>query len=71
MNRSRIILDRNSAAVEKHAYRINEACRALGISRTSLYKIAKSGEIKLVKIAGRTVVPRSEIERLVSVDRTA
>ena len=55
----------------KLAFRINEACRALGIGRTSVYDMAKKGQIKLIKIAGRTLVPRSEIERLTTVDRAA
>ena len=38
---------------------------------TSLYDLIKSGELKIIKIAGRTMVPRSEIERLTSVDRAA
>jgi Helix-turn-helix domain len=44
---------------------------ALGIGRTSLYELVKSGELKLIKIAGRTLVPRSELERLTSADRAA
>ena len=57
---------------EPMAYRVNDACHALGgIGRTSLYDLIKSGELKIIKIAGRTMVPRSEIERLTSVDRAA
>jgi hypothetical protein len=41
------------------------------IGRTSLYELVKSGELKLIKIAGRTLVPRSELERLTSADRAA
>jgi excisionase family DNA binding protein len=56
---------------EPYAYRVLDACAALGISRTSLYELVKRGEIKLIKIAGRTLVPRSELERLTRVDHTA
>ena len=56
---------------EPLAYRIADACYTLGIGRTSLYELVKTGELKLIKIAGRTLVPRSEIERLTSVDRAA
>ena len=55
----------------KHAYRIDEACYALGIGRTSLYELVKDGELKLIKVAGRTLVPLSEIERLTSIDRAS
>ena len=51
-------------ADSKLAYRVPEACQALGIGRTSLYELAKNGELRFIKIAGRTLVPRSEIERL-------
>lgn len=60
--------DHRHTASDKLAYRIDEACHALGIGRTSLYELAKTGELKLIKIAGRTLVPRSEIERLTRVD---
>ena len=58
-------------ATGKLAYRVDEACHMLGIGRTSLYELVKSGELKLIKIAGRTLVPRSELERLTDVDRAA
>ena len=57
------------AHTRKHAYRIDEACYALGIGRTSLYELVKEGNLKLIKVAGRTLVPLSEIERLTSLDR--
>ena len=52
-------------------YTVNEACRMLSIGRSSLYDLVKSGDLQLVKIAGRSLVPRSELERLTRVDRTA
>ena len=66
-----IIYNRKRLPADKLAYRIDEACHALGIGRTSLYELAKAGQIKLIKIAGRSLVPRSEIERLTSVDSSA
>ena len=51
----------------KLAYRVDEACDVLGIGRTSLYELAKNGELKFIRIAGRTLVPRSELERLTRV----
>jgi excisionase family DNA binding protein len=49
---------------DRLAYSVDEACRLLSIGRTSLYELAKRDELRLVKIAGRTLVPRSELERL-------
>lgn len=63
--------DQKLATAGKLAYRVDEACQCLGIGRTSLYALVKAGELKLIKIAGRTLVPRSEIERLTSVDHAA
>jgi excisionase family DNA binding protein len=56
----------NLAPAVKLAYRVDEACHALGIGRTSFYELVKSGELKVIRIAGRTLVPRSELERLTS-----
>ena len=56
-----------SPQLERLAYPVNPACHLMGIKRTLLYQLAKNGELKLIKIAGRTLVPRSEIERLTSI----
>ncbi|MBG0801402.1 helix-turn-helix domain-containing protein [Methylocystis sp. H4A] len=46
------------------ARRINDACAALGVSRSHLYSLASEGKLRLVRIGNRTVVPESEIDRL-------
>lgn len=48
------------------ALRINEACAALGISRSSLYELMSAGKIKTALLAGRRVIPVSELERVLS-----
>lgn len=53
---------------ERFAYRVSDACIALGIGRTSLYKLVEQKQLRLIRIAGRTLVPRSEIERLTRVE---
>jgi excisionase family DNA binding protein len=54
------------------AWRVNDALLQLGISRATLYKMANNGEIRLARIGGRTLVPDSEITRLVDgVSRSA
>ena len=55
--------------VDRLSYTINEACTALGIGRTSLYELVKSGELTLVKVAGRSLIRRDELERLLGLDR--
>ena len=54
------------APLATKARRVADACSALGISRATLYKLSLQGKVKLVKIAGRTVVPETEIDRLAS-----
>jgi excisionase family DNA binding protein len=46
------------------AWRVNDALRQLSISRATLYKMASTGEIRLARIGGRTLVPDFEIRRL-------
>ena len=60
-----------AASPERFAYRVPDACTALGIGRTSLYQLVKDGKLKLITIAGRTLVPRSELERLTKIDHAA
>ncbi len=67
MNQHPSILHDKLPAASKLAYRVDEACDVLGIGRTSLYELAKNGELKFIRIAGRTLVPRSELERLTRV----
>ncbi len=56
---------------ERFAYPVNDACHALGIGRTLLYALIKRNELAAIKIAGRTLIPRSEIERLTKSSRAA
>lgn len=57
-------LDEN---IERFAYRVDDACYGLGISRTTFYEMVKSGQLKTIKLGGRTLVPASEINRLTQV----
>jgi len=41
-------------------WRVNDFCRAAGIGRTLFYDEVKRGEIKLIKVGKRTLVPDSE-----------
>lgn len=48
------------------ALRVNDACVALGISRSSLYELIAAGKLKTAMIAGRRVIPVRELERLLN-----
>lgn len=45
-------------------YAIAEILAALPISRTAFYAAVGRGEIRLMKIGGRSFVPAAEVERL-------
>ena len=51
-------------ADEPLAYRVNDACRALGLGRTTIYKLIGDGKLRSVTVAGRTLIPASELRRL-------
>jgi excisionase family DNA binding protein len=51
---------------DRRAYRINEAARAYGLSRSTLYKLMTSGALQNVKIGGRRLIPRDAIEALLT-----
>ena len=45
-----------------------DAAFQLSLSRTGLYNLISRGEIRVVKIGSRTVVPATEIERLLTIE---
>jgi excisionase family DNA binding protein len=49
---------------DRMLFPFRHAARVIGIHRVTLKKAAERGELDFVKIAGRTFVPRAEIERL-------
>jgi excisionase family DNA binding protein len=50
--------------IEPMALSVAEAARVLRVSRTTLYRLAWRGMIRFVKLGGRTLVPMSEVRRL-------
>lgn len=47
------------------AYRIPDAVRVLGVSKSKLYALAAEGKLKLSRVGGRTLVPHAELQRLI------
>ena len=43
---------------------LDEGAHRIGIGRTSVYKLAAEGKLRLIKVAGRTLIPDSEIVRI-------
>ncbi|WP_374300950.1 helix-turn-helix domain-containing protein [Paracoccus sp. (in: a-proteobacteria)] len=45
-------------------FRLLDAAQRLGLSRSALYEMARTGEAEFVKLGGRTLMRRAEVERL-------
>jgi excisionase family DNA binding protein len=59
-------LPTTAVATERRALRINEFCARYGLSRSTTYKLVKRGQLRLVKIAGRSLVAVDDAERLLT-----
>ena len=46
------------------AWRIPDGAKQLGVSRSTVYALAAAGKLRLVRIAGRALIPDTEIQRL-------
>jgi len=44
---------------------IDDAATRLGVSVSTIWRLIRSGQLRTVKILGRTLVPESELRRLV------
>jgi excisionase family DNA binding protein len=56
----------NTANDTPLAHKVPDACRRLGVSRSLLYDLIKTGELKAIKVANRTLIPESELQRFVA-----
>ena len=53
-------------SVPKLMFRVNEVVAATGIGRTTLYALIRDGKLKTKKLGARTLIARSELERMLS-----
>ena len=49
---------------DRLALRINEAVIATGLSRSSIYKLASLGKLRLTRVGGRTLILREDLQAL-------
>lgn len=56
----------NTGTNEPLADGVADAAKRLGVSKGLLYKLHKAGKVKLVKLAGRTLITRAEQARLLA-----
>ena len=47
-------------------YTINQTMNILGVGRTSIYKLVKSGELNALKLGRRTLIAASDIAALLN-----
>lgn len=52
--------------LERQGYSPAEAAHTIGCGRTTIYELIKQGRLRVVKIGVRTIIPRTEIERLLA-----
>jgi excisionase family DNA binding protein len=57
--------------IPKLTYSIPEACKALQISRTTLWKLVKARRLKPVRIGRRVIFTTRALEEFLNADRTA
>jgi excisionase family DNA binding protein len=50
--------------VEPLTYTIDEVARALGVNRNSAYQAARVGELPVIKIGRRMLVPKAAFKRM-------
>jgi excisionase family DNA binding protein len=55
----------------RRALRINEFCKAYGVSRTTAYKLIAEKKLPLCKIGGRSLIRVEDAERLLSAEVSA
>jgi len=53
----------------KLAYRIDDACYVAGIGKTTLYKLAAKGKLRLLKIGRRRLVDAKSLRALIEAAR--
>lgn len=61
-----MLLETNPQAVNRLLLSLPEAAKVLGIGYTTLLSLRRAKQIREVQIGGRTLVPRSELERFVA-----
>jgi hypothetical protein len=53
-------------SIAPKAVGVETAYRSIGIGRTAFYALVKTGAIRLIKIGKRSLVPCSELDRVIS-----
>ena len=57
--------------MDELAYSINRTAKALGVGRSTIYKLIKTGQVDALKIGTRTLITTASIARLTEARRDA
>lgn len=57
---------REPTAADKLAYTVEEAGRAIGVSRSTVFDMIRTRELMAKKVRGRTVIARTELQRVLT-----
>ncbi len=60
------VVRRDLESLERRGYSPAEAARIVGCGRTKIYDLIKEGRIRVVKIGARTIISKSEIDRVLN-----
>jgi excisionase family DNA binding protein len=52
---------------ERLALRINDAVQVSGLSRSTLYKLLTAGSLRAVKVGGRRLILREDLQTLLKI----
>lgn len=55
-----------TGAIEPDLLSVEEFCRAIGVGRTTTYELIAAREIVPIRIGRRTLIPRTEKDRLIA-----
>ena len=61
-----LVKDKDECQTRRHAMRINDFCATIGIGRTKAYELINEGKLTAISIAGRTLIPATEVDRLIA-----
>jgi predicted site-specific integrase-resolvase len=51
---------------EPLALRVKDFCQRIGISPSTFWVLVKANKIRVIRISGRTLVPFTEVERILA-----
>lgn len=50
--------------MDRKAYKVNEVALALGLSRTTIYKLIGDGELRRIKLGATTLIAADSVDAL-------